>query len=153
MNNYRLSSITPTPGPLDAADITRGVYRHLRDLGYSAITEFKLKTNRRVDVIGLDKGGRFLVAEVKSSVADFRADEKWHDYQPFTDQLYFAVANGFPVKILPGSCGIIIADYHNAVILREAPVKKIHLTRRRSQILRFAKTAADRLSRINDPRL
>jgi len=153
MNNYGLSSIAPTPGPLDAADITRGVYRHLRDLGYSTLTEFKLKTNRRVDVIGLDKGGRFLVAEVKSSVADFCSDEKWHYYQPFTDQLYFAVANGFPVEILPDSCGIIIADFYNAVILREAPVKNIHLTRRRSQILRFAKTAADRLSRVTDPRL
>ncbi|MDP6176133.1 MAG: MmcB family DNA repair protein, partial [Rhodospirillales bacterium] len=72
MNNYRLSAISPTSGPLAADDITRGVCRHLRDLGYSPLTEFKLRTNRRVDVIGLDKGGRFLVAEVKSSVADFR---------------------------------------------------------------------------------
>ena len=153
MNNYGLSSISPTPGPLDAGDITRGVCRFLRDLGYSALTEFKLKTNRRVDVLGLDKGGRFLVTEVKSSVADFRADEKWPEYQPFADHLYFAVANGFPVEILPAGCGIIIADFYNAVIYREAPLIKVHAVRRRSQTLRFAKTAADRLERIKNPRI
>jgi|TARA_Y100000294_G_scaffold55371_1_gene52236 hypothetical protein len=153
MNNYRLSAISPTPGPLAADDITRGVCRHLRDLGYSPLTEFKLRTNRRVDVIGLDKGGRFLVAEVKSSVADFRADEKWPEYHPYTDHLYFAVANGFPVELLPADCGIMIADAYNAVIYRQAPLKKLNAARRRAQTLRFAKTAADRLDRVKDPRL
>lgn len=55
--------------------------------------------------------------------------------------------------MLPAECGIIIADFYNAVIYREAPLKKIHAVRRRSQTLRFAKTAADRLGRIKDPRL
>jgi hypothetical protein len=153
VNNYGLGSISPTPGPLPAGDICRGVCRHLIDLGFSVLTEFRLTSNRRVDVIGVNKGGIFVVVEVKSSVVDFRTDAKWPDYRSFADKLYFAVANGFPIELLPPNCGIIIADAYNAVIFQDAPDKKMHATRRRTQILRFAQTAADRLHRARDPRL
>ncbi len=152
-NDHGLGSICPTPGPLAAGDICRGVCRHLADLGYSVLTEFRLRTNRRVDVIGLHKGGDFAVVEVKSSVADFRADFKWPDYKPFADRLYFAVANGFPIGMLPDDCGIIIADAYNAVVFRESPDLKMNATRRKNQLMRFATTAADRLHRFKDPRL
>ncbi len=153
MNDHGLGSISPTPGPLPAGDICRGVCRHLIDLGFSVLTEFRLSSNRRVDVIGVNKGGNFIVVEVKSPVPDLRADEKWPDYRGFTDKLYFAVANGFPVQLLPPSCGIIIADAYNAVIYREICEQKMNATRRRAQILRFAQCAADRLHRARDPRL
>lgn len=151
MNKFEFEEDLPVLGPFAADDIVRGVCRYLRNLGYSPLTEFKLKSNRRVDVIGLDKAGRFIVVEVKSSVADFRADEKWPEYRPFGDQLYFAVANGFPVEILPENCGIMIADTYNAAVLRAAPVKQMNAARRKTQHVRFAKTAADRLHRTNDP--
>ena len=153
MNTYGLGSISPTPGPLAAGDICRGVCRHLVDLGFAILTEFRLSSNRRVDVIGVNKAGIFVVVEVKSSVADFRADGKWPDYKPFADKLYFAVANGFPVDLLPPSCGIMIADAYNAVIFRESSDHKMNATRRRTQTLRFAQTAAERLQRTRDPRL
>lgn len=151
-NDHGLGSISPTPGPLPAGDICRGVCRHLRDLGYSVLTEFRLISNRRVDVIGINKGGHFIVVEIKSSVPDFKADEKWPDYLTFADKLYFAVANGFPVQLLPATCGIIIADAYNAVIFQESPETKMNAARRRTQILRFAQTASDRLQRTRDPR-
>ena len=141
----------PALGPFEASDITRGICRYLRNLGYSPLTEFKLLTRRRVDVIGVNKAGKFIIVEIKSSVADFRADDKWPDYIPFGDQLYFAVANGFPLEILPEECGIMIADPYNAAVIREAPVNKLNAARRRTQMTRFAKTAADRLHLINDP--
>ena len=141
----------PALGPFEASDITRGICRYLRNLGYSPLTEFKLLTRRRVDVIGVNKAGQFIIVEIKSSVADFRADDKWPDYIPFGDQLYFAVANGFPLEILPEECGIMIADPYNAAVIREAPVNKLTAARRRTQMTRFAKTAADRLHLINDP--
>jgi hypothetical protein len=153
MNDHGLGSISPTPGPLPAGDICRGVCRHLSDLGFSVLTEFRLTSNRRVDVIGLGKGGNFIVVEVKSSVTDFQADGKWPDYRPFADRLYFAVANGFPVALLPPDCGIIIADAYNAVIFRDSPERKMNASRRKTQILRFAQTAADRLHRFSDRRL
>ena len=42
--------------------------------------EFKLSSGRRVDVMGLNPGGRFLLVEIKSSVADFKSDKKWREY-------------------------------------------------------------------------
>jgi len=153
LNDYGLGSISPTPGPLPASDICRGVCRHLTDLGYSVLTEFRLISNRRVDVIGLNKGGNFIVVEVKSSVPDFKADEKWPDYRSFADKLYFAVANGFPIQLMPPTCGTIIADAYNAVIFQDSPQIKMNGARRRTQILRFAQTAADRLHRTRDPRI
>jgi len=153
MNKFEFEEDIPILGPFGTTDITRGTCRYLRNLGYSPITEFKLKTGRRVDVMGLDKGGRFIIVEVKSSVADFKADDKWHEYLPFGDQLYFAVANGFPLALLPVESGIMIADAYNAAVLREAPVNKLNAGRRKTQHVRFAKTAADRLHRINDPRI
>ena len=50
---------------------------------------------------GLDRKGRFVIVEIKSSLADFRADTKWPDYLPHCDFYYFAVADDFPVDVLP----------------------------------------------------
>ena len=143
----------PVLGPFCTADITRGVCRHLRNLGYSPLREFKLLSKRRVDVIGLNKLGHFLIVEIKSSVSDFRADRKWQDYIPYGDQFYFGVANGFPIEILPEECGIMLADAYNAAIIRNAPVQPLNSTRRRAQQTRYAKTAADRLQRLHDPNI
>ena len=82
MNKLEVEKEMPVVGPFDANDITRGICRYLRNLGFSPLTEFKLRSNRRVDVIGLDNGGRFLVVEIKSSVSDFRTDDKWQEYIP-----------------------------------------------------------------------
>ena len=141
----------PALGPFEAGDIARGICRYLRNLGYSPLTEFKLLSKRRVDIIGLNKAGQFIIIEIKSSVADFRSDDKWQEYLPFSDQMYFAVANGFPLEILPDECGIMIADAYNAAVIRESQTRKLNAARRRTQIVRFAKTAADRLHLWNDP--
>ena len=142
----------PIVGQFGAEDITRGVCRYLWSLGYSPLTEFKLTSNRRVDVMGLNSKGFYIVIEVKSSVADFRSDDKWRDYLPFADQMYFAVANGFPIEILPEQCGLMIADAYNAAILREAEIVRVNAARRKTQHVQFAKTVASRLYRMNDPR-
>ncbi|MCP5366362.1 MAG: MmcB family DNA repair protein [Hyphomicrobiales bacterium] len=132
--------------------VTRGVCRLLRDLGYSPLTEFPLKNKRRVDVIGLNRGGRFLVAEVKSSPEDLRADGKWRDYLDFCDEFYFAVPDGFPLDLLPGEgCGILVADAFQGAVLRPAPVRAMNGTRRKTQILRYARRAANRLHGVYDP--
>lgn len=58
------------------AGIARGVTRLLVDMGYRTLVELPLGNGRRVDVAGLDRRGRFVVVEIKSSLADFRADGK-----------------------------------------------------------------------------
>ncbi|HBC08787.1 MAG TPA: DNA repair protein MmcB-related protein, partial [Rhodospirillaceae bacterium] len=103
--------------------------------------------NRRIDVAGLDGQGRFLFVEVKSSVEDFRADGKWHDYRDYCDWLYFAVPPGFPQDILPADAGLIVADGHDGVVLRSADEAPVNGNRRRKQTLTFARAAADRLVR------
>ena len=143
----------PALGPFKASDISRGICRHLRNLGYSSLTEFKLKSKRRVDVIGLNEEGYFVIIEIKSSVNDLKSDKKWQEYVPFSDEMYFAVANGFPLELIPNECGIMIADPYNAAIIRLSEVKKLHKSRRQTQIIRFAKTASDRLHRLKDPNI
>ncbi len=63
-----------------AARLARGVVRALNDLGQASLTEFTLRSGRRVDVIGLDPGGQLTIVEIKSSLEDFRADRKWRGY-------------------------------------------------------------------------
>ena len=90
----------PIPGSI-ADGITRGVIRLMGDMGFAPLTEFKLTNKRRVDVAALDRDGQFVVIEVKSSVADFRSDNKWHEYLDFSDYFYFAVDTDFPRDLIP----------------------------------------------------
>jgi len=153
-----LKNILPLePAPADAGPndkgrpqvtdgVTRGVLRLLLQQGFSPLVEFKLTSSRRVDVAGLDRAGKFLFVEVKSSLADYRADAKWREYLDYCDWFYFAVAPGFPMDVLPDGLGLIVADGHDGAILRPAPETPVNGTRRRAQTLRFARSAADRLS-------
>src|SRR5688572_25536858 len=74
-----------------APQLARGVTRLLAEHGYGTLVEFRLPAARRVDVIGLDRDSRFVIVEIKTSVADFRADQKWREYLPYCDAFYFAV--------------------------------------------------------------
>lgn len=142
----------PIPGSI-ADGITRGVTRLMGDMGFAPITEFKLTNKRRVDVAALNREGQFAVIEVKSSIADFRADNKWHEYLDFCDFFYFAVDADFPRDLIPDDCGLIIADSFEAAIVRPAALSPMNGNRRRTQTLRFARTGAQRLSGRGDPSL
>ena len=136
----------------EAADtVVRGVSRLMHDLGETCLSEFTLKTGRRVDLIALNRKGAFTVIEVKTSVADYRSDNKWHDYLDFCDRFYFAVPMAFPIEILPPECGLMVADGYGSEILRESADGNMNASRRKALTLRFARTAATRLMRLNDP--
>lgn len=147
-----LDDETDLSRPWTAAEgISRGVCRLLTDMGCAVLCEFKLTSRRRVDVMGLTGAGQFLAVEVKSSVADFRADSKWPEYLPFCDRFYFAVTTDFPVDILPTGHGLIIADAWQAAVQRPAPLTPMNGNRRRNQTLRFARLGARRLQGLIDP--
>ena len=135
------------------ADITRGAGRLLSDLGYDWLREFRLATGKRVDLIGVNRRGAVTIVEVKSSLADFRADGKWQGYLDWCDAFYFAVAAGFPREVLPGEHGLIVADEYGAGVVREAPPARLHASRRKALTLRFARKAARRLNRLQDETL
>ncbi|HEY1944446.1 MAG TPA: MmcB family DNA repair protein [Roseiarcus sp.] len=131
--------------------IARGVRRLLRARGYSTVTELPLLHGRRADVVALNGDGVLLIVEIKSSVADFRADRKWRDYAAHCDRLYFAIPAEMPAEIIPEETGLIVADAYGAEILREAPPRAIAPATRRAVMLRFAQAAADRLHKLADP--
>ena len=110
--------MTNGPAATIEAQLRRGVSRLLADMGYGTLAEFKLTTGRRVDVIGLNDRSEFVIAEIKSSIADFRSDRKWREYLPFCDRFYFAVPADFPQSILPGDSGVIVADAYGGTIRR-----------------------------------
>ncbi|MDB5650219.1 MAG: hypothetical protein JWL62_1739, partial [Hyphomicrobiales bacterium] len=76
--------------------IARGTRRLLRAHGLSTVTELSLPSGRRADIVALGVNGGLTIVEIKSSVADFRADQKWPDYRDHGDQFFFAIAGDMP---------------------------------------------------------
>jgi hypothetical protein len=98
-------NLLPAPVPLDgrqspaALAIARGTARYLHALGYGVVSELPLPSGRRADLVALGSGGEILIVEIKSSVADFRADQKWIDYRLHCDRLFFATSLDVPREI------------------------------------------------------
>jgi len=130
--------------------LARGVCRHLSRLGYAALTEFVPSPGLRVDVIALGRKGEIWIIECKSGRADFNSDNKWEAYLPWCDRFFWAVAESFPVEILPVESGLIICDEYDAEIQRDAPLTILAAARRKSLTLKLARTAAQRLLQQND---
>jgi hypothetical protein len=131
--------------------LARGVCRALDQLGYVSLLEFPLANGRRADILCLGKVGDFVIIEIKSSIADFRADRKWITYRDFADRLYFAVPNHFPQVLIPEECGLMVADPFGAALLRDGRTAPLNPGRRRALTLRFARLGAARLRRHLDP--
>ncbi len=134
-----------------AAEIVRGTMRLLLDLELASLPEFTLATGRRLDVMAVGRDGRLVAVEVKSCRADYLTDRKWRDYLDYADEFYFAVAPDFPLELLPGDEGLIVADRFAATLVRPARPRSVAASRRRAVLLRFARTAALRLQGAADP--
>lgn len=149
-----MNVLCPAPA-LEAADVTarvtRGVVRQLIDWGYAPLTEVTLANRRRADVMGLSPSGEVVIVEVKSGLADFRADTKWRDYLPYCDGFSFAVAEDFPQVNLPGDVGLMVSDGFQAAMIRPWSGEKLHASRRKAVTLAFARAAALRVSASAGP--
>jgi len=141
----------PSGKPPGALLLARGICRALDQLGYAGLAEFPLANGQRADILALGRAGDLVIVEIKSSVADFRADRKWTGYRDFADRLYFGVPNDFPTLLIPEECGLIVADPFGAALLRHGEAMPLAAARRRALTLRFARTAASRLRRQLDP--
>jgi len=146
-----------SPPPADrrqsatAAGIQRGVRRLFAQLGHVTLPEFTLANGRRADLIALAPDGGLTIVEIKSSVADFRADRKWPAYEDFCDQFYFAIPETVPFGILPEDRGLIVADSFGAAIVRHAARHPLAGARRKAVTIRFAHAAAGLLHALADP--
>lgn len=134
-----------------ALAIARGTMRLLLSLGFSCVSELPLPSGRRADLVALDGGGEIWIIEIKSSVADFRADRKWMDYRLHCDRLYFATTLDVPGEIFPKDTGLIVADAFGGQIVSEAPEYRLAAATRKSMILRLAHCSALRLQSLVDP--
>ena len=134
-----------------ALAVARGTTRLLHALGFSVVSELPLPSGRRADLVALGADGEIWIVEIKSSIADFRADQKWMDYRLHCDRLFFATTLAVPCDIFPPDTGLIIADAFGAALACEAPEHRLHAATRKCMLLAFARAAALRLSALADP--
>jgi hypothetical protein len=134
-----------------AAQICRGVCRLMAMHGFACVCELSLANGRRADVVALSDSGDIWIIEIKSSLDDFRVDQKWQDYREYCDRLLFAVAPDFPTDVLPQDAGLIVADRFGGEMVRPAPEHRLAGARRKAMMLRFARIAALRLTAHHDP--
>ncbi len=134
-----------------ALAVARGTQRLLVAHGLSCVAELPLASGRRADLVALRHDGEIWIVEIKSSVEDFRVDQKWPDYRLHCDRLFFATAAHVPRDIFPADAGLIVADAYGAELIRAAPEHRLHAATRRSLMLAFAHAAARRLQALSDP--
>jgi hypothetical protein len=131
--------------------IARGSARLLHAHGFCVVGELPLPSGRRADLVALDASGEIWIVEIKSSIADLRADRKWPDYRVHCDRLFFATVPDVPHEIFPADTGMIVADAYGAEFTREAPEHKLPAATRKAMMLLFARAAASRLQALADP--
>src|SRR5205823_87164 len=153
MSMSSLAAALPVDGRQSptARAVARGATRLLHSLGFSVVSELLLASGRRADLVALGGGGEFWIVEIKSSVADFRADQKWIDYRLHCDRLFFATTLDVPCEIFPKDTGLIVADAFGASIVCDAPEHRLPAATRKAMMLRFAHCAALRLQALADP--
>ena len=153
MGSNSLAAALPVDGRQSATAllVARGTSRLLHALGYCVIAELALASGRRADLVALGADGTVLSVEIKSSVADLRADRKWMAYRRHCDRLFFAAPIDMPRNVFPEDTGLIVADSFGAEIICEAPEHRLVPAMRRSIVLSFARAAALRLAALHDP--
>jgi hypothetical protein len=153
MSLSSLAASLPVDGRQSATAlaVARGTTRLLHSLGCAVVSELPLASGRRADLVALGGGGDLWIVEIKSSVADFRADQKWMDYRLHCDRLFFATTLEVPREIFPPDTGLIVADAFGAAIVCDAPEHRLHAATRKSMMLTFARAAALRLAALADP--
>ena len=135
-----------------ALRVQRGVMRHLREAhDVCCFAEVPLRNGRRADVVGLGPKGEIWIVEIKSSLIDYQVDRKWPHYKEFCDRFFFAKPPELDPDIFPAEEGLIVADAHDAAILRMAPDTPLPPARRKAMLLKLARLGADRVHVLMDP--
>ena len=123
----------------------------MRQSGRSVLRELPLPDGRRADIMAVTASGELTIVEVKSSIEDWRVDQKWPDYLAWCDLLYFAVPVDFPQSLIAEEVGLIVADAYGGEILRHPPRRPVTAARRKALLIDCARLASERLARLEDP--
>src|SRR4029450_5204186 len=127
-------SVAPQARPEITLAVCRGACRLMRQAGHSVLLEVPLPDGRRGHILAVRRSGDLTTVEVKSSIEDWRVDEKWPDYLGWCDQLYFAVPIDFPQALIPEDIGLIVADAYGGQLLRPPPRPPTAAARRKSAL-------------------
>ena len=154
----QLDSLCFADAPPIAAEVARGVTRLFCRQDLFAICEMPLPNGRRADLVAIDSKGCLTIVEIKVAKADLLGDSKWLDYLEYCDRFFWAVPPPLArildeERYLPSEAGLIVADRYDAAIVRDAAHRPLAPARRKSEVLRFARRAARRLSAQIDPSL
>lgn len=153
MESIAVNLVPPSDGRQSqtALAVARGTARWLGSIGFSCISELPLPSGRRADLVALNGRGDLWIIEIKSSVEDLRADNKWHEYRTHCDRLFFAFPQDLPCEIFPAETGLIVADAYGAHLHCEAPEHRLPAPTRKLMMVRFGMAAAQRINRLIDP--
>lgn len=143
--------VTRQARPDTTLAVCRGACRLMRQSSRTVLLELPLPDGRRADIMAIGAAGELTIVEVKSSIEDWRADQKWPDYLDWCDQLYFAIPVDFPQALIPGEVGLIVADAYGGEMLRHPPKRPVAAARRKALLIDCARLASERLSRLEDP--
>jgi hypothetical protein len=134
-----------------ALAVGRGTARFLSSLGFSCVTELPLPSGRRADLVAMNARGDIWIIEIKSSLADLRADNKWEGYRLHCDRLFFAFPAELSCDLFPQDTGLLVADAYGAHLHCEAPEHKLSAATRKVMMIQFGLSAARRINRLIDP--
>lgn len=135
-----------------ALRVQRGVMRFLRTMhDMACYAEVPLRNGRRADVVAVGPKGEIWIVEIKSSLTDFRVDSKWPQYKDFCDRFFFCKPPEVDADIFPESEGLMVADGHEGLMLRPAPLDPLAGARRKAMMLKLARLGADRVHGLMDP--
>ncbi len=136
-----------------ALAIRRGTVRLLASLDLFTLPEVTLANGRRADLVAVSRAGFIWIIEIKTSREDLRVDQKWPEYHPFCDRLFFATLPDVDAALFPRDAGLIIADAFGGEIMREAPLHPLPPATRKALLVRLARMGAARLTGLADPAL
>ncbi|MFT8807727.1 MmcB family DNA repair protein [Gluconobacter sp.] len=155
---------SPSGLPETQLAIRRAVLGLCRTMNWAAINEFALPAaGRRADIMALLPDHSLTCIEIKSGLRDFQTDQKWPEYRDWSDRLFFAVDDGFPLDLIPEDVGVIVISVSavppalrdsilaECTIIREPALHKLAPARRRTLMHLFATSAASRLMSLEDP--
>jgi len=136
--------------------VVRGSCRLLWLQGWSPLTEVTLADGHRADIMAVGRGGEILIVEIKVSAGDLLGDRKWQHYRDYADRFAWAVPPHLADHLEqdrfdPGRCGLLVADRHEALWVREAAHTALAPARRKAVTLAFARCGAERALRGSDP--
>lgn len=135
---------------MDAKLIREAVARYYTKKNYAVNFEVGLAKGGRLraDVLCVNLAAHIVLIEVKSSVADFKTDKKWHLYKSYGDKMHFAMDAETYEKVkslIPKGVGVFVVHTLKSIVSKQSARNgEIDPETRLDLIIRMAYRSADR---------